>query len=533
MSFIHPKHYFWSISSSNFNLIYSLFTIIAYNIPFIRAVYDKEPSPLAATLIIICIFVLLNLILSFLFTRRLVKPLAIIFCLLNTAALYFMGAYGVVIDKIMLLNVIQTDVYEVADLLNLKMILYLIGLAVIPSYLIYKTNINFLPLKQELIGKLPRMLIFALTAGVIIGADLLHNPEQIKAYKPLKNALIPVNYIGAIISVTKIKAKYWGIELKQISEGAYMLPQKENTKPTLIVVVIGESARDASFSLSGYERPTNQPLEKYEDELIYFDNFYSCGTATAVSLPCIFSPYPRKKFEPESEKYTENVLDIIHHAGYKLLWRENNTDCKDNCNRIEQERFCNVKECPDEILLTNFAEKIKTARKPTLVVLHQRGSHGPLYALRYPKEFEIYKPICNKEFLQDCTLEELQNTYDNTIYYTSHMLAQTLNELQALSDEYDIAFFFTSDHGESLGENGVYLHSAPYEEAPDVQKHVPGMFWFSKGYAAANGLDVDCVRNSRSLPFSHDNVFHTLLGMSRVASPYYDPKLDILARCRQ
>ena len=206
---------------------------------------------------------------------------------------------------------------------------------------------------------------------------------------------------------------------------------------------------------------------------------------------------------------------------------------QDNCNRIEQERFCNVKECPDEILLTDFAEKVRSFDRPALVVLHQRGSHGPLYALRYPKEFEIYRPVCRREFLQDCTLDELRNTYDNTVYYTSHMLARTIDELKALSDEYDTAFFFTSDHGESLGENGVYLHSAPYDEAPDVQKHIPAMFWFSEGYAEANGLDVDCVRKIRSEAFSHDNVFHTLLGMSRVETPFYDRGLDILARCRK
>ena len=184
-------------------------------------------------------------------------------------------------------------------------------------------------------------------------------------------------------------------------------------------------------------------------------------------------------------------------------------------------------------VLADFAEKVRSFDRPALVVLHQRGSHGPLYALRYPKEFEIYRPVCRREFLQDCTLDELRNTYDNTVYYTSHMLARTIDELKALSDEYDTAFFFTSDHGESLGENGVYLHSAPYDEAPDVQKHIPAMFWFSEGYAEANGLDIDCVRKIRSEAFSHDNVFHTLLGMSRVETPFYDRGLDILARCRK
>ena len=275
MSFIKLPQYFWQLASARFNLIYALFVMAAYNIPFINAVYEKDRSFVAAALIVVCIFLVLNIALSVLFIRPLVKPLAIVFCLLNASALYFMNAYGVVIDKIMLMNVIQTDVYEVADLLNLKMALYLILLGIIPSYLIYKTDIAFKPLKADAQGKLTQGLIFALVAGGIIGGGLLHNPATLKENKHLKNALIPVNYIGAVISVVKIKAKYWGIELKTISEGARMLPQKEGSKPALIVVVIGESARDASFSLSGYKRPTNEPLAKYADELVYFDNIYS------------------------------------------------------------------------------------------------------------------------------------------------------------------------------------------------------------------------------------------------------------------
>ncbi len=525
--------YFWSLSSVKFNFIYCLFTMAAYNIPFIKAVYLHDHSIAGTVLTVLSIFALLNIAVSVLFIPRLVKPLAVFFCLLNTTGLYFMRAYGVVIDKIMLLNVIQTDVYEVQDLLNLRMLADLLLFGIFPSWLILKTKIIFQPFKKDAAVKIVSGAIFALIAAAIIGFGLWQNQEVLKERKYLKNSLIPVNGIGAVISVVKIKVNYIGIKLKKISGGAHMLPAAHNGKPALIVVVIGESARDANFSLSGYERPTNEPLIRQKDRLVYFDNFYSCGTATAVSLPCIFSPYPRKKFKPESEKYNENVLDIIDHAGYKLLWRENNTDCKDNCNRIEQERFCNVKECADEILLRNFSSKIRSTGKPTMVVLHQRGSHGPLYALRYPPEFEIYKPVCRQEYLPNCTREEIINAYDNSIYYTSHMLSKTIDELKALSGEYDTALFFTSDHGESLGENGLYIHSAPYETAPDEQKHIPTLLWLSEGFSEANGLDLDCIRKLSSQPFSHDNVFHTLLGMSRVVTPFYDPALDMLNSCRK
>lgn len=524
--------YFWRLSPAVFNLCYAAFTIAVYNLAFIRAAYRVDYSPAAAAVITTAALAAFNLILALCNLPRLIKPLAILFCIANSAALYFMSAYGVVIDKIMILNVLQTDIYEVRDLLNAKMLIYLAFFGLLPAYLIYKTEIVYGSFKTELKQRAVSGCALLVVVGFLIAAFYPQAETVLRKFRFLKNSLIPANYISAGISVTKSKIKQSRLSLQKISEGAVMLPQADD-KPTLLIVVIGESARAANFSLQGYERPTNAALEPFADKLIYFDNFYSCGTSTAVSLPCIFAKDGRKNFVPESEKYTENVLDIINSAGYKLVWRENNTDCKDNCNRIEQERFCQEKECPDEILLTNFAEKVRNNNRPMLMVLHQRGSHGPLYRLRYPENFALYQPICSKEYLQDCSVEEIVNTYDNTVAYTSNMLAMTLNELQKLSAEYNTAFLFVSDHGESLGENNVYLHSAPYDSAPDFQTHIPMMLWFSDGFAKTNRLDRQCAAALKSQRFSHDNIFHTLLGMSGVASPHYQPQSDILAPCRR
>ena len=527
------KKYFWRLSPSVFNLCYVAFTLLAYNLAFMRAAYRADYSPVAAAIITAAVFAAFNLILGICNLQRLIKPLAASFCVANSAALYFMDAYGVVIDKIMLLNVLQTDIYEVRDLLNAKMLIHLIFFGLLPAYLIYKTEIVYAPLKTELRQRAISNCYTLAIAALLVAAFYPQAEIVLRKFRYLKSSLIPANYISAGISVTKSKIKQSRYKLQKISHGATMLPQAHSDKPTLLVVVVGESARAANFSLQGYERPTNAALSPFADKLIYFDNFYSCGTSTAVSLPCIFAKAGRKDFVPESEKYTENVLDVIHHAGYKLLWRENNTDCKDNCNRIEQERFCQVKECPDEILLTDFAKKIRASRKPMLVVLHQRGSHGPLYRLRYPENFAPYQPVCNKEYLQDCSFEEIVNAYDNTLTYTSEMLAMTLSELTKLSAEYNTAFLFVSDHGESLGEDNIYLHSAPYDSAPDFQTHIPMMLWFSDGFAKANRINRQCVAALKSQFFSHDNIFHTLLGMSSVASPHYQENLDILAPCRQ
>jgi lipid A ethanolaminephosphotransferase len=443
-----------------------------------------------------------------------------------------MLTYHIVIDKIMLLNVIQTDAYEIIDLLGWEIFLFFFVFCIIPVFLIIKTEIIFSNYKTEIKTRVPFFAILIVLLSVII----LPNSDTTKAFlkqnKYAKNYLVPSNYVGAVISVIKIKIKYLKYDLKTISEDAHFKQDYKSSKPNLIIVVIGESARAANFSFNGYERETNKPLDIIKPELINYRNFYSCGTSTAVSLPCIFSPYERVRFDPESAKYTENVLDILDKAGYKIIWRENNTDCKDNCNRIEIEKFCQTKECSDEVLLTNMAEKVKSTDKPTVIVMHQRGSHGPVYANRYPKEYEIYSPVCDDESLQNCKRQEMVNAYDNTIYYTSYVLKKIIEELKELSNNYNTAFVFTSDHGESLGENGIYLHSAYYDKAPKEQINVPMMFWFSDGYANDNNINVECLKNKVGEKYSHDNIFHTLIGMSGVSSKYYDFKLDMLSDCR-
>lgn len=517
------------IKSVWFNLYYSLFTLIVFNIPFILAAYRIKNSIIMAAMIGLAIFAALNLVTNILFIKRLVKPLSIILCLFNASVLYFMLTYGVVFDKIMLLNVLQTDVYEVTDLLSIKMIAFFLLCGGLPSLLIYKTKIIFAESKNKLIS----ITVSALVIAAIMLTNMQATNFILRKQKHIKSSLIPLNYIGAAISVTKTKMRYANIPLRNISDDAKMKSNNPNKKPLLLVFVVGESARAANFSFQGYQRRTNEPLEIYKDELLYFQDFSSCGTSTAVSLPCIFALEERKDFKAEAAKYSENLLDIIDKSGYKVLWRENSTDCKGNCDRVEIEKFCHVKECSDEIMLTNFAKKVKSTDKPTMVIMHQRGSHGPLYKLRYPQEFEKYTPVCESEYLKNCSVEEITNVYDNTIYYGSYVLAKVIDELKALSNDYNVAFIFTSDHGESLGEDGIYLHSAPYEQAPSGQNKVPLILWFSRDYTIDNNLDMQCVKKLLQQPYSHDNIFHTMLGISSVESKYYNQKLDILSDCRK
>ncbi len=516
------------IKSQTFNLIYALFVLLVYNGIFLKKVYEITGSGLFVCGTAICTFLLLNIACTLLFHPKTVKPLSIFLLLLNTFTFYFMYAYNTEVDKIMLLNVMKTDVYEVHDLLSLKLAGFILLLGILPSFLIYKTQIIFSPYKIRGISLLLSVLIIV---GIIFGGFSSAKPF-LKNHKSIKYSLIPVNYIGAFISVAKVKMKRKPPLIK-ISEDAELETYWNNGKKNLIVFVMGETARAANFSLNGYHRPTNQPLEKYGKELIYFHNFTACGTSTAVALPCVFSHHDRKSFKTGSEEYTENVLDVLNHAGYKILWRENNTGCYNICDRIEVEIPCHEKHCLDEVMLHSFGEKIQKNNKNTLVVLHQRGSHGPAYHEHYPQTSELYTPVCTTQSLGECSLESLVNVYDNSIHYTSAFLGMIIEELKQLSKDYNTALIYVSDHGESLGEDGKYLHAAPYDTAPVYQKDIPFLVWMQEETAQALNIDTDCLRNKIRNAYSHDNIYHSVLGISGVRSSSYNMEEDIFSSCKK
>ena len=151
---------------------------------------------------------------------------------------------------------------------------------------------------------------------------------------------------------------------------------------------------------------------------------------------------------------------------------------------------------------------------------------------RYPKHFNVFRPSCESTNLSSCSLEEVHNAYDNTILYTDFVLAELIDELKRLEDNYDSLVLYVSDHGESLGENGVYLHGAPYMIAPVDQTHVPMLLWMTPGYQRRFAIDTDCVRQRPGIPSSHDNVYHMVLGAVAVSNERYDARQDLLSGCR-
>ena len=299
----------------------------------------------------------------------------------------------------------------------------------------------------------------------------------------------------------------------------------------LVVLVVGETARADHFSLNGYGRETNPRLAG--EDVVSFGNVSSCGTSTAISVPCMFSFSERKRFDREQSEMHENVLDVLRRAGVQILWRDNNSGSKGVADRVEFQDFrkpennpiCDA-ECRDEGMLEGLDEWLAShADKDLLIVLHQMGSHGPAYYKRYPPAFEKFKPVCASNQLDQCSREEVVNAYDNTILYTDYFLSRVIDWLKTKSPRYESSMLYFSDHGESLGESGVYLHGFPYALAPTAQTSVPAILWSAR---ENTDIDLNAVHAARNQELSHDNMFHTLLGIFEIRREIYQPDKDLL-----
>jgi lipid A ethanolaminephosphotransferase len=303
----------------------------------------------------------------------------------------------------------------------------------------------------------------------------------------------------------------------------------------LVILVVGETARADRFSLNGYARKTNPELEKVES-LVSFRAMQSCATSTAVSVPCMFALPDGDNIDVDAFHHSENLLDVLKHAGVTILWRDNNSDSKGVARDIRFEDFrspernpdCDT-ECRDPDMLTGLGQFVDEAKSgDILIVLHQMGNHGPAYAKRYPPAFEVFTPVCDSNQLEQCSLEAINNSYDNAIRYTDYFLARVIEFLRAYDDRFETALFYISDHGESLGEHDLYLHGLPNLVAPAEQREVASVMWLGKNFRA----DADKVIAHSAEPLTFSNVFHTVLGMFEVQTAIYRRELDILRNAR-
>ncbi|PBP44492.1 phosphoethanolamine transferase [Pseudomonas syringae] len=525
-------------------LLASAFLLLGFNINFWQHLFSITSADskglamrFAFGLMIFCVF---NIVLTLLAFRRVLKPVLISLFMISAGVVYFMTEYGVMIDAGMFRNFAETNVTEVQGLLSLKLALYILLLGIVPSLILWKLPISYRRWHLELFSK----LLVTVACCVAIGAIALANYQGLSSlfrnHHELRLMVVPSNYIGAslgylseqVISARRPFVKI-GEDAKRSADWA------THARKSLTVLVVGESARAENFGILGYGRNTTPNLNK-ESGLVAFTDVYSCGTETAVSVPCMFSNMGRKNYNATQARNQEGLLDVLKRAGIDVIWRDNQAGCKGTCDRVtfqdvsnlKDPLLCNNHECRDEILLQNLQAFIDGLDKDTVLVLHQMGSHGPEYYKRYPKDFETFTPVCESNALNNCSRDSIVNGYDNTLLYTDHVLSTLIDLLRTNQNKVDTAMVYLSDHGESLGEYNLFLHGTPYVLAPDQQKHVPMMVWLSDTYQKSFAVTPECLAKQRNAPLSQDNLFHSMLGLLKVDTKVYDPSLDMFAACR-
>lgn len=471
---------------------------------------------------------------------RLLKPVLSLLVVSAASGAYFMLSYGIVIDASMITNVIQTDPREAADLFNWRMVLTLLVLAALPLWLIWRTPLRALGWRRTLMTQLSAVIVSALVAVLCLMAIFQDFASIMRNHTQIRYLINPLNSLYAVASVVAQPFRRDEKTFLPIGQDAVQqLPP--NAQAPLIVLVVGETARMGNFGINGYERQTTPKLA--QEKVVSLRGVTSCGTSTAASLPCMFSHLGREDFDGRKHNY-ENLLDVLQRAGLAVLWIDNQAGCKGLCDRVHSASttplkvspWCDEGECHDEIMLDKLADRLtqlpaEQRAKGVVLVMHQMGSHGPAYYKRTPKAFKKFTPECTSNALQECERQQVINAFDNTIVYTDHFLSQTISWLK--QQKQPSVMMYVSDHGESLGENNIYLHGLPYRIAPEEQKRVPWITWMSDSYQRQQNLPLDCVRSKVTQPLTHDAYFHSVLGLANVKTTLYQGELDLYASCRR
>ena len=514
----------------------ALWVVLFCNYSFFSRVLDVYPLEPENAGFILSLGVLLSaltvVLLSVFAETRVMKPLLIAFLILAAVTAYFMDTYHVIISSELVESALETDSSESLGLFNLKLIAYVFLLGVLPGILVWRTDFPERRFRTAVLSRV-KLLVASLIIAVV--TLVTFNSAYASFFREHKSIRFYTNPITPIYTAVKFADEKWGgdesVPYRHL--GLDATQRSSDHKRRLVIMVVGETARADHFSLNGYAHDTNPLLKK--EQVASFANVWACGTATAVSVPCMFSVLDRASYEGKVARNTDNVLDIIDRAGVNVIWLDNNSDSKGVADRIAYVSYRNRDvnpdcdtECRDPGMLAGVKDYVaKKADGDILVVLHQMGSHGPEYAKRYPRARTQFSPVCESNLLENCSEDEIRNAYDNSILYTDYFLSQVIEYLKSESDEFAPAMLYLSDHGESLGDNGIYLHGFPYAFAPDEQKHVPMIFWSGEGYDRAQRKLAQ--KGFLNKPFSQNNLFHTLLGLLEVNTSVYRADLDIFA----
>ncbi|MGV8925585.1 MAG: phosphoethanolamine transferase [Ewingella sp.] len=533
------------VSYLSLTLLLSLYFVFVVNFPillhFYRILHALPAFSIGFAITIpLVLFAALNFVFTLFSFRPLLKPFFIIILPVSALASYAMYEYQIIFDRGMIENILETQQSEATSYLNISVVLWFLLTGVLPAVLLFFTPVKYEKTALQRLGvRLLSMVLSLLVVASVAGVYYKDYASVGRNNRTLNLEIVPTNYLYSAFQYYNHRYFTHTGPFQNIGNDAKRV-QQPGQKPTLLFLVIGETARAQNQSYNGYDRPTNEFTQKVSD-VAYFSHTSSCGTATAVSVPCMFSNMKRVDFDNNRARNSEGVLDIVQKAGVSVFWKDNDEGCKGVCDRVSNEiisttkdgKYCDGDTCYDMALLNNIDADIKNDGKSTLIALHLIGSHGPTYYKRYPPEFRTFMPDCPRSDIENCSHEQLVNTYDNTLHYTDYVVSQIIEKARQYQDKYNVAVIYLSDHGESLGENGLYLHGTPYSIAPAEQTHVPMLFWLSPGYVEANGINLQCLKHKGTQAnVSQDNLFHTVLDAMNVQTSELDPQLNILRDCK-
>lgn len=539
----------------------SVFWLLTANRPFItQAMQGRSMQQLddwgfllALALLTGGVHLLLVLLVA---SRRTVKAVIGVLLVASATAGYFTSAYGVYLDPSMLRNVLRTDPAEAGELLTWPWLVHMLAFVVLPLVLLWRVRLRPVGWRvavRRRLGAITLALLAVLGAVLAVFQPLA---SLMRNHKELRYLMTPANVVWSVAQVAASDARAVSRARTVVAPDAQAGPSwSGRTRPLVVIVVVGETARAANWGLNpaGDSTPRQTTPRQTTPRLaalpvVNMPDVQACGTNTEVSVPCMFSAIGRRDYDQDRIRTQESLLHVAARAGVAVHWRDNQSGCKGVCDGLPNDhtsaastpQLCAGGRCLDEALVHDLDQRLQALQGThgtQLWVLHMLGNHGPSYFRRYPAAFGRFQPACQSDDLRHCSQQEIANAYDNALLYTDHVLATAIGRLAAHAGQVDSALVYASDHGESLGEHGLYLHGLPYAIAPEAQKRVPMIFWASPGLERSSGLRPGCLapalrEQGRRGGVAHDHIFHTVLGLLDVRTRARDAALDLTDACR-
>ena len=501
-----------SKSLFTFSSIVSLGTLLLYNVPFFRYVAQHTDEPIGGKLFLFASLVVIMLVLNFMMTylvmwllRVVGRVLLAVLAVINATALHFILTYGVIIDATTIENVFNTRYSEASGFFSWSLWLCILGLGVLPALYCLWQPVVYGKAKKLAVCCGSSLAVVLVIALMHIGQTLWISQHDTE----LGGLLQPWSYLVNTCRVLSSQHDEQAEEIK-LADG-----QITDHEKAVVVLVIGESARKANFQLYGYQRDTNPLLSKQKDLKVFQAN--SCATYTTAGTKAILEP-------KDCDDLYELLPNYAFRTGVDVSWRTSNwgeppIHIDEYLTDPELGKLYGMSNAYDDILIKGLRERIESSSKnKVLIILHTSTSHGPQYASKYPKDFEVYKPVAKNVEEGEKNVGMLVNAYDNTIRYTDFLLDSLINTLRTMND-WKSCMIFISDHGESLGENKMFMHGLPMKLAPKEQYEIPFLVWTSENFRA--------YKSELPAVLDQHYIFHSVLNLLSIQSPAYNENQDI------